>query len=101
MTTIDTLVAAAQVILDRCLGFFEEADLEADSSLAMPVVIKARDVYALRAALGDLEACAFQFSSGWPCEANRAFHDPAVKWPKPEQAERHEFLAAKLGEEQG
>jgi hypothetical protein len=45
------LVAAAQPILDRCLDFFGPDDLDPESSEAMPVVIKNRWVYALRAAL--------------------------------------------------
>ncbi len=42
---------AARPILDRCLDFFGADDLDPESSEAMPVVIKNRWVYALRAAL--------------------------------------------------
>lgn len=42
---------AAEPILDRCLDFFGADDLDPESSEAMPVVIKNRWVYALRAAL--------------------------------------------------
>lgn len=47
----DELREAAQVILDRCLDFFGADDPDPDSSEAMPVVIKNRWVYNLRAAL--------------------------------------------------
>ena len=45
------LRVAAQPILDRALDVFDPDDLDPESSLAMPVTLKARWVYALRAAL--------------------------------------------------
>lgn len=45
------LPEAAQAILDRALDVFDPDDLDPESSLAMPVTLKARWVYALRAAL--------------------------------------------------
>ena len=51
LTGDERLREAAQAILDRCLDFFDADDLDPESSEAMPVVIKNRWVYALRAAL--------------------------------------------------
>ena len=52
---MSTLREAAQAILDRALDFFDDDDLDLESSLAMPVVLKARDVAALRAALEEAD----------------------------------------------
>ena len=51
MTDTTRLRRAIEPILERCLDFFGEDDLDPESSEAMPVVIKNRWVYALRAAL--------------------------------------------------
>ena len=47
---------AAEPILDRCLDFFGSDDLDPESSEAMPIVIKNRWAYDLRAALDALQA---------------------------------------------
>ena len=53
---IEELESAARPILDRCLDFFGDDDLDPESSEAMPVVIKNRWVYALRAAMKEAKA---------------------------------------------
>ena len=45
------LVAAVKPVIDAAIGQFPEEWIEADSSMAMPVTLRGRDVFALRAAL--------------------------------------------------
>ena len=53
MTDTTRLRRAIEPILERCLDFFGVDDLDPESSEAMPVVIKNRWVYELRAALSE------------------------------------------------
>lgn len=73
----DELREAAQVILDRCLDFFGGDDLDPESSEAMPVVIKNRWVYDLRAALAALAPAAAPAAREDPRPAGPWTGDPA------------------------
>lgn len=72
MTDTTRLRRAIEPILERCLDFFGVDDLDPESSEAMPVVIKNRWVYELRAALSEEAPAPLDVEAALMCGA--CFH---------------------------
>ena len=109
MTDTTRLRRAIEPILERCLDFFGVDDLDPESSEAMPVVIKNRWVYELRAALSEeavpvettarLRAAWSAWSAAWSAESSAR----SAAWAAESAAEsaawsaQTEYMLALLG----